>query len=369
MPISVERWKQIDELFDAALELPPAERPAFLEKACANDAELRRKVESLLRSEEEAKSFIEAPAAAFAAEMFVEKDYSTQIGSSQPDSSQPRISLFGRQIQHYKILSLLGAGGMGEVWLAEDIRLGRKLALKFLHEKFASDIDRIRRFEQEGKVISALNHPNILTIYEIGHTENTLFIVIEYIEGQTLRQRMKAGRMTLTEAIDVVRQVASALTAAHAAGIIHRDIKPENIMLRPDGLVKVLDFGLAKLTERRGDGETRGRGESETSSPHPPVSPSPCLTQPGMVMGTASYMSPEQVRGLEADARSDLFCLGVALYEMLAGTRPFTGATMADVMAAVLSKEPKPLNDSASNMPLQRESIINRALRKDRDER
>ncbi|MFN0110563.1 MAG: protein kinase domain-containing protein [Blastocatellia bacterium] len=369
MKMTAERWQQIDQLLDAALELPTAERAAFLDQACSNNSELRRKVESLLRSEEEAKSFIEAPAAAFAAEMLSEKDYSTQIGSSQPYSSQPRISQFGRQIQRYRILSLLGAGGMGEVWLAEDIRLGRKLALKFLHEKFASDIDRIRRFEQEGKVISALNHPNILTIYEIGHTENTLFIVIEYIEGQTLRQRMKAGRMTLTQAIDVARQVASALTAAHAAGIIHRDIKPENIMLRPDGLVKVLDFGLAKLTERPGDGETGRWGGDNAFSPSPSVSQSPSLTQPGMVMGTPSYMSPEQVRGLKADARSDLFCLGVALYEMLAGTRPFTGLMMADVMAAVLSKEPKPLSEYAPEMPAQLEPIIARALRKDPDER
>ena len=361
MKMTAERWQQIDQLLDAALELPAAERAAFLEKTCSNDSELRRKVEALLRSEEEAGSFIEAPAHAFAAEMLVEQDYSTQIGSSQPDSSQPRISQFGRQIQHYRILSFLGAGGMGEVWLAEDIRLGRKLALKFLHEKFASDIDRIRRFEQEGRVISSLNHPNILTIYEIGHIENTFFIVIEYIEGQTLRQRMKAGRMKLMEAIDVARQVASALNAAHAAGIIHRDIKPENIMLRPDGLVKVLDFGLAKLAS----GSQSGNPKSEIHNPQ--------LTEPGMVMGTASYMSPEQVRGLEADARSDLFCLGVVLYEMLAGTRPFTGATMADVMAAILSKEPEPLpepvSDSAMEMPLQLESIINRALRKDRDER
>lgn len=371
MKMTAERWQQIDQLLDAALELPSAERAAYLDQACSNDSELRRKVESLLRSEEEAKSFIEAPAAAFAAEMLIEKDYNTQIGSSQPDSSQSRISQSGRQIQHYRILSLLGAGGMGEVWLAEDIRLGRKLALKFLHEKFASDLDRIRRFEQEGRAISVLNHPNILTIYEIGHIENTLFIVIEYIEGQTLRQRMKAGRMKLMEAIDVARQVASALNAAHAAGIIHRDIKPENIMLRPDGLVKVLDFGLAKLTERGREGKTERQEEANAhqASLSPSVSHSPTLTQPGMVMGTASYMSPEQVRGLEADARSDLFCLGVVLYEILAGTRPFTGATMADVMAAVLSKEPEPLTDFAPEMPLQLESIINRALRKNPDER
>ncbi|MGH9802153.1 MAG: serine/threonine-protein kinase, partial [Blastocatellia bacterium] len=221
MLISVERWKQVDQLLDAALELPQAEREAFLDKACANDVWLRRKVESLLQSEEEAKSFIETPAAEFAAEMLVEKDYSTQIGSGQP----------GQQLQHYKILSQLGAGGMGEVWLAEDTRLGRRVALKLLPERFTLDPDRIRRFEQEGRAASALNHPNIITIHDIGRIENSFYIATEYIEGQTLRQRMANGKLTLLESLDVARQVASALTAAHATGIIHRDIKPENIML------------------------------------------------------------------------------------------------------------------------------------------
>ncbi|MDX2041043.1 MAG: protein kinase [Acidobacteriota bacterium] len=359
MPISAERWKQIDELLDAALELPPAERPAFLNKTCGNDAELRRKVESLLRSEEEVGSFIESPAAAFAAEMLVEKDYSTQIGGSQPE----------QQIERYKILSPLGAGGMGEVWLAEDVLLKRKVALKTLPARFALDVDRVLRFRREGLAASALNHPNILTVYEIGQTETTFFIATEYVEGQTLRQRMKAGLIMPTEAIAIARQIVSALAVAHEAGIIHRDIKPENIMLRPDGLVKVLDFGLAKLTERRGDGETEGRRENDPLSPNHPFAPSPHLTRPGMVMGTASYMSPEQVRGLEVDARSDLFCSGVVLYEMLAGIRPFAGATAADAMAAILNKEPTPLTQSAPEAPAELEQIINRSLRKERAER
>ncbi|MBL8191589.1 MAG: protein kinase [Acidobacteria bacterium] len=340
MPISAERWKQIDELLDAALELPAAERPDFLSKACGQDLELRRQVESLLRSEEEAKSFIESPAAAFAAELFIPQDYSTQIGATQPE----------RQIQHYKILSQLGAGGMGEVWLAEDVRLKRKLALKLLPPRFAADADRIQRFMREGLIASALNHPNILTIYEIGQTEDSFFIATEYIEGRTLRQRIISGQMTSTEAIDIARQIASALAVAHEAGVIHRDIKPENIMLRTDGLVKVLDFGLAKLVDLQNP-------QSENHNRQ--------LTQPGMVMGTASYMSPEQVRGQEADARSDVFCLGIVLYEMLAGVRPFVGSTMADVMSAVLTKNPVPL----AGIPDRLGQIIDRALRKEPAER
>ncbi len=340
MPISAERWKQIDELLDAALELPPAEHPAFLSKACGQDTELRRKVESLLRSEQEARSFIEAPAAAFAAEMLVEKDYRTQVDAAQPE----------RRIQHYKILSQLGAGGMGEVWLAEDVRLKRKVALKLLPPRFAADADRIQRFMREGFIASALNHPNILTVYEIGQTENSFFIATEYIEGHTLRRRMQAGPMTPIEVTDIARQIASALAVAHQAGVVHRDIKPENIMLRTDGLVKVLDFGLAKLIDLQNP-------QAEIHNPQ--------LTQPGMVMGTASYMSPEQVRGLDADARSDVFCLGIVLYEMLAGVRPFVGATVADVMAAVLNKDPIP----PAEIPAQLGQIIHRALRKEPAER
>lgn len=351
-----ERWQQIDQLLDAALEIPPAERGAFLNKACPDDAELRLKVESLLRSEKEARSFIEVPAAAFAAELFAEKDYSTRLSGFRSNASQP-----GKQIQQYKILSQLGAGGMGEVWLAEHTLLKRKVALKLLPERFASNADRIRRFTLEGRAASALDHPNILTIYDIGQTENTFFIAAEYVEGHTLRQILKSGQLKPANAADIVRQTASALSVAHSAGIIHRDIKPENIMVRPDGLVKVLDFGLAKLTERRGD--------ENALSPGLPVSQSSSLTQPGMVMGTASYMSPEQARGLEVDGRSDLFCLGVVFYELLTGVRPFKGPTNADVMAAILNSEPPPLAHSAPELPKQLEPIINRLLRKDPAER
>jgi serine/threonine protein kinase len=247
---------------------------------------------------------------------------------------------------------------MGQVYLADDTRLGRKVALKVLPPEFTGDPDRIRRFEQEAKAASGLNQPNILTIHEIGEIDNCHFIVSEYIEGEPLRQRMKNGGMTCSAAMDVAIQVASALSAAHAAGITHRDIKPENVMARPDGLIKVLDFGLAKL--------------SETQSP-PADSQASKLTrqstEPGMVMGTVNYMSPEQARGLKVDHRTDIFSLGVMLYEMVAERRPFEGETTSDVIAAILQNEPPPLTSHAPNTPRELERIISKTLRKDREER
>jgi serine/threonine protein kinase len=246
---------------------------------------------------------------------------------NQPTKPQMMTSLGS-----YRILSPLGRGGMGEVYLAEDTRLGRKVAIKLLLEEFTTDGERVRRFEREARAASAINHPNILTIYEIGRSEGLHFIAAEYVEGQTLRQRMKQPRLSLREALDVAIQVASALNAAHTAAIIHRDIKPENIMVRPDGLVKVLDFGLAKLTERRA---TSYDTQVSTIAGR--------TTELGVVMGTARYMSPEQARGLEVDARTDIFSLGVVIYEMMAGCAPFEGATTNDVIAAILKTEPPPL--------------------------
>jgi serine/threonine-protein kinase len=283
------------------------------------------------------------------------------------------------RLDHYEILSLLGKGGMGEVYLARDARLNRNVALKLLPAEFTQAAERIRRFEHEAKAASALNHPNILTIYEIGAAStaagHTHFIATEYIEGETLRERLTRERLSLQAALDIATQIASALAAAHEAGIIHRDIKPENVMLRKDGIVKVLDFGLAKLTELR-NAEFGQRSalnwneEAETllqNDPNNPQSeiPNPHSTAPGMVMGTASYMSPEQARGEKVDARSDLFSLGVVLYEMLAGHRPFAGANMLDVVGAVLHQEPKPLADASPEL----QHILNRALQKDRAQR
>lgn len=350
--MKIDRWQQIDQLLEAALDQPVSERAAFLAAACAGDEALRLEVEALLQADANAASLIDAPAMAAAAEMLI---------------AQQARSLRAQLPEHYQVLKQLGAGGMGEVWLAEDTRLGRKVALKLLPARFTRDAERIRRFEQEGRAASSLNHPNILTIYDIGQVASSFYLATEYVEGRTLWQQMKDGRIPLLEALDIVRQVASALAAAHAAGIVHRDIKPENIMVRPDGLVKVLDFGLAKLTEQRGDGMLgRQSDEAVTSSG---FSKPGSLTQPGMVLGTVSYMSPEQARGLDVDARSDLFCLGVVLYEMIAGVRPFMGATAADVLAALLDKEPPTLAHYVPAAPPQLEQIVRRALRKDRAER
>jgi serine/threonine protein kinase len=264
-----------------------------------------------------------------------------------------------------EITALLGKGGMGEVCLAEDTRLNRKVALKLLPAEFTQDAERLRRFALEAKTASGLNHPNILTIYDIGAAQDTHYIATEYIAGETLRDRLQRP-LTLDETLHITLQIARALAAAHEANIIHRDIKPENVMLRKDGIVKVLDFGLAKLTEEgHGDTATRRRGEEDSTllaaSPRPPVAASHS-TAPGMVMGTASYMSPEQARGEKVDARTDIFSLGVVLYEMLVGQRPFAGVNMLDIIGAVLHQEPAPLAD----VPAELQRIVTKALQKSR---
>ncbi|MGH9833215.1 MAG: protein kinase domain-containing protein [Blastocatellia bacterium] len=264
----------------------------------------------------------------------------------------------GTRFDRYEIISPLGSGGMGEVYLARDTRLERKIALKLLTVEFTKDAHRLSRFEQEAKAASALNHPNIITIHEIGEFGSRHFIATEFIDGRTLRQIVGDGKLSPLPAIEIGAQIASALVAAHEAGIIHRDIKPENVMARRDGIVKVLDFGLAKLTER-----------------NPPAADldAPTLakldTDPGTVMGTASYMSPEQARGLRVDARTDIFSLGVLLYEMIAGVAPFNGPTAIDVMTQVLDREPRPLSSFAQGAPVELQRIVNKALRKDREER
>jgi eukaryotic-like serine/threonine-protein kinase len=246
---------------------------------------------------------------------------------------------------------------MGEVYLAEDTRLGRKVALKLLPSSFTHDSERLRRFEREARAASALNHPNILTIYEVGSFDGRQFIAAEYVEGQTLRQRQARSRLKLTEILDLTIQVASALVAAHRAGIVHRDIKPENIMLRSDGYAKVVDFGLAKLTE------------SSSASAESSVSTILQLdTGTGVVMGTTAYMSPEQARGLELDARTDIWSLGVVLYEMLSGGMPFKGDTASDLIVQILDRDPAPLVTSPA-VPSELDWIVRRALRKDREER
>jgi eukaryotic-like serine/threonine-protein kinase len=264
-------------------------------------------------------------------------------------------------LSHYRIISKIGAGGMGEVYLAEDTKLGRRVALKILPVEFANHADRMNRFVREAKSASALNHPNIITIHEIGADGSTHFIASEFIEGETLHSQSRQEPLTLKSALEVAIQIASALDAAHRAGIVHRDIKPDNVILRPDGLVKILDFGIAKLSEFPAVG---GQSSEEVATALKSEG-----TSPGMIIGTANYMSPEQARGKPVDARSDIFSFGIVFYELLTGRRPFEGENAMDVIGAVLHKEPVPINQFAPSLPQEIERIVNKTLRKDREQR
>ncbi|HEX7295431.1 MAG TPA: protein kinase, partial [Pyrinomonadaceae bacterium] len=264
------------------------------------------------------------------------------------------------QISRYRILKKLGAGGMGEVYLAEDQKLGRKLAIKVLSEEYTTNKDRLNRFEQEACAASALNHPNILTIYEVGHDDGRHFIATEYIDGVTLRQKLSEGRIETREILDIAVQVAAALEEAHGAGIVHRDIKPDNIMVRRNGYVKVLDFGLAKLADNSTD-RTPSDGEAATRVL--------VHTDAGVVMGTSHYMSPEQARGKPVDARADIWSLGVVLYQMITERLPFEGETGTDVLVAITQKEPPPIARFAPDVPAELDWIVMKALRKAKDER
>src|SRR5499426_1141665 len=264
----------------------------------------------------------------------------------------------GTKFDRYEIISPLGAGGMGEVYLARDMRLERKVALKLLLDERTRDDQRLLRFEQEARAASALNHPNIITIYEIGDYGSTHFIATEFIEGLTLRKILADGRMPTIASLDVAIQIASALSAAHEAGIIHRDIKPENVMLRRDGIVKVLDFGLAKLTEQK---------PAAVDSQAPTIAKA--HTDPGTVLGSVGYMSPEQVRGEEADHRADIFSFGVILYEMLSGRRAFGGESAIEVMNAILKEDPPELAAMNHRVPQGLERLIRRCLEKQPDRR
>jgi eukaryotic-like serine/threonine-protein kinase len=345
--VTPEQYQRVSELYYAAMELAPEARQDFLAGACGGEGELRREVESLLHAREQAHGFIGGKVAGVIAELAAEQS----------------TSLEGCNLSHYRALSLIGTGGMGRVYLAEDARLGRKVALKLLPVAFTQNQERVLRFKQEARAASSLNHPNILTIHEIGEASpaegGAHYIVSEFVEGETLRSILRGGPLDLDKATAVVMQVAGALNVAHEAGIIHRDIKPENLMVRPDGLVKVLDFGLAKLTEE-------SQGNKETGEENPMYL---SLTFSGMVMGTVRYMSPEQARGQKVDCRTDIFSLGIVLYEMITGRRPFEGATMSDVIAALLTAEPPALRQYCAEATTELERILDRCLAKDTDER
>ncbi len=334
-----ERWQKVDEVLQAALDLPATERAALLAEVRTGDPELHEEALSLIEAHHEAGDFLEAPA--------LETDAQVLLEPEEPD----------REIGPYKIVNRLGKGGMGEVFLAQDRRLGRLVALKTLPSYFVSDDERLRRFQTEARAASALNHPNILTIYEVGESAGTHFIAAEHIEGHTLRELIRAGELTLGEVLEITAELLSGLSAAHAAGIIHRDIKPENIMRRADGSIKILDFGIAKLMEAPAEEATASFALNQT--------------QTGALIGTIGYVSPEQVRGLPVDSRTDIWSCGVVLHEMLAGERPFAGVTNADTIVEILDRPPASLFVSDSKIPALRQlqRIVSKALSKEAEER
>jgi serine/threonine protein kinase len=327
-------WQLAKEIFNEALSLAPAERAAYLDFKCGADRALRAEVEKLL--------------GAYDSEFLEDNLLETAEALAEP------LLPFGAAIGRYRIRELIGTGGMGQVFLADDTELDRPVAFKVLHRDVADSGERVRRFIQEARAASALNHPNILTIHEIGSHDGSRFIVSEHVDGNTLRERMRAG-LTVAESIEITCQIAAALQAAHVAGIVHRDIKPENVMIRSDGLVKVLDFGLAKLTE----------ADDQPIDPSAPLSR--VYTTPGLVMGTVAYMSPEQARGLAVDTRTDLWSLGVVLHEMLTGKSPFKGDSMTELVSSILSSKVTPTD--IDSLPPELTPICQKALTKDKEKR
>jgi len=337
----LDRWKKVEAVLQEALDRPAHERSRFLAQADLNE-ELRVEAASLIAAHEAAGDFIEQPALVLDAHVILDHRPAKNIGD---------------EIGPYRIQQFLGAGGMGEVYLAEDNRLKRRVALKLLPAYFAADDERLARFQREAQTASALNHPNILTIHEVGESEGVRFIATEFIDGETVQELISNGQLTLGELLDIATQVVSGLAAAHAAGIVHRDIKPDNIMRRHDGLVKLLDFGVAKLLEPAAE----------------PVGGSELMqTEMGTLVGTVSYMSPEQARGLAIDARTDIWSVGVVLYQMLTQRLPFTGATRMDTLVDILEHEPLPLLPIGAESSPQLQSLVElveKTMRKNRDDR
>jgi len=355
-----ERLSQIERLYHAARELRAEERGAFLEKACAGDDSIRREVETLLAHDQEEDPFLETPALQAAAKALAE-DQSTEAREGES-------SLVGKTISHYRIVSELGRGGMGVVYKAEDSRLGRAVALKFLRDDFGlghgspagspQQAQALDRFRREARAASALNHPNICTVYDVGRYGGSPFIVMEYLEGRTLRQYIEGGPIEIPAVVDLGIQIADALAAAHSKGIVHRDIKPTNILVTTKGQAKILDFGLAKP-----DRATDGNGFTRP----PDAIASQTLTSPGMAVGTVAYMSPEQARGEDVDARSDLFSFGAVLYEMTAGQHPFPADSGVAMLHHIVADQPRPLRECRPGAPPELERIVTKALEKERD--
>jgi serine/threonine protein kinase len=335
--MNLELWQKIDGLLQATLALEPEQRASFLDDACAGHQSLRTEVELLLAADAMEWELIDRPA--------------LEVAASLLALEQPQLEA-GKQVGRYQIIELLGRGGMGEVYLAEDDKLHRKVALKLLLTDAAKDLGRLRRFQHEALAVSTLNHPNIITIYETGEFEDRQFIVTEFVDGETLRQRMRRSRLSVQEALNIALQITGALAAAHQGGIVHRDMKPENVMIRADGYVKILDFGLAKLSmlstfEELAIAHTQG------------------YTQAGLILGTTRYMSPEQARGLALDARTDLWSAGVILYEMLSDELPFSGCTNSDVIVSILTSKPTRLIAASTRLTDELQTILDRGLSKD----
>lgn len=345
-----ERIEKVKFLLASALARPPHERDAYLDDACAGNPELRRDVEYYFSSGEKTDRFFPHTETARLTNLSVESPPDTDSFESLAD---PRI---GKEFGKYVIQKRLAEGGMGIVYLAVDTQLGREVALKVLPEYFSQDQERLLRFHREARATSLLNHPNIVTVFEIGQLEGCEFIVTEFVEGRTLREKMAQVAIPFVEMLKIASQVAGALSAAHKAGVIHRDIKPENVMLRPDGYVKILDFGLAKLTDQRVGNNSGDFGLSESRF---------AFTTPGTILGTVAYMSPEQAEGLAIDARTDIWGLGVLLYEMAAGQLPFDGPSPSHTIVAILEQEPEPFECQSAELG----QIISKALKKDRETR
>jgi Tol biopolymer transport system component len=329
-----ERWQQIEPLLHGARERPPEERSAYLDAACAGDSSLRQQVESLIEAYEQAGAFIESPAVEVAAKAMAAE------GVLAP----------GQMVTHFRVLSRLGQGGMGVVYLAEDTKLGRRVALKLLHSAFAQDKDRLRRFAHEARATSALNHPNIVTIYEIIESEVGHAIVMELVDGRTLRDLMNEP-LSLDSLVNCGRQIAQALAAAHHAGVVHRDIKPENIMVRGDGYVKILDFGLARLSPWKIAAVSQPRLLVETN--------------PSELIGTVAYMSPEQARGDDVDSPTDIFSLGIVFYQLATRRHPFASDSLLSTLEAIKSQRPQPPSVLNPRIPSELQHLIHRMLNKD----
>src|SRR5947207_2389868 len=351
-----QQYERLAELFHAALEIAPDERAAFLDQVSDGDADLRSELESLLAAHEQREAYTEKPPDDIAA------GYLAQQGGVPTTVPAPAANT---RLDHYEIRSLLGKGGMGEVYLAEDVRLHRKVALKILPAAVAANQDRMRRFEQEATAAAALNHPHIAHIYEIGESESTHFIAMEYLDGDTLRDKIHRDQAPLYKLLKYLTQVAEGLTKAHAAGIVHRDLKPDNIMITRDDYAKILDFGLAKLVELR----TALGSVGDVPSKIGPGVAQHSLT--GMVMGTAGYMSPEQAQGKveQIDHRSDIFSFGCILFEAVTGQKPFADESIIKSLHKVAFEAPPPIKDFNPSAPPDLERVIRRCLAKDREER